>query len=90
MPYVVLERSFDPPVTADKVRAGVAAAGWCMDLHRVRRVESYLSADGRRMICLFEAPDAEAVRQVLAQFGSPYERVWSATVHEAAPEAPAS
>ena len=89
MPHIILERSFDPPITADKVRAGVAAVGWCLDLHRVRHVASYLSSDGRRMICLFEAPDAEAVRQVMGRLKAPYERVWSATVHEAAPDAAA-
>jgi len=33
------------------------------------------------MICEFEAPDAESVRQALRSAGTPYEKVWTADVY---------
>jgi hypothetical protein len=41
---------------------------------------SYVTRDGLRMICVFDAPDAEAVRQAARQLGLRYDGVWSATV----------
>jgi hypothetical protein len=54
-----------------------------MDLYDVRLLCSYLSADGCRTICVFQAPDAEAVRHANRQAGLAFERVWTATLHEA-------
>lgn len=53
---------------------------WCLKLHGVRHVVSYLTPDCRRMICVFEAPDAEAVRKTASQVGYTYDSVWTATV----------
>ena len=53
---------------------------WCLDAHGVRHVTSYLAPDGRRMICVFEAPDAEAIRRTAAQLGYQYDSIWTATV----------
>jgi hypothetical protein len=33
------------------------------------------------MVCEFEAPDAESVREALRAAGQPFDRVWPATVH---------
>jgi hypothetical protein len=41
---------------------------------------SYVTRDGLRMICVFDAPDAEAVRRAARQLGLRYDGVWSATV----------
>ena len=52
----------------------------CLTLHGVRHVVSYVAPDGRKMICVFEAPDAEAVRRTARQLGYRYDNVWAATV----------
>jgi hypothetical protein len=52
----------------------------CLTLHGVRHVVSYVAPDGQKMICVFEAPDAEAVRRTARQLGYVYDRVWLATV----------
>src|SRR5690606_4549242 len=36
------------------------------------------STDGRRVLCLYEAPDAEAVRSTQKQGGLPFDAVWAA------------
>jgi hypothetical protein len=52
----------------------------CLALHGVRHVVSYVAPDGCKMICVFEAPDAEAVRRNARQLGYRYDNVWAATV----------
>lgn len=54
-------------------------AGGCFKLHRVNWLKSYLSADGDRMLCWYQAPDAESVRIALRQLGSDMDAVWSGT-----------
>jgi hypothetical protein len=54
-------------------------AQWCLELHNVRFVQSFVSTDRRRMICMYEAPDAEAVRIVNMTSKNPFDRVWSAS-----------
>ncbi len=34
----------------------------------------------RRMICVFEAPDAESVRESLLKVGVQFDRVWTAQI----------
>jgi len=52
----------------------------CLSLHSVRHVASYVAPDGARMICIFEAPDCEAVRRAARKLGYRYDSVWPATV----------
>lgn len=80
MEFVVVERAFDPPLTEAEVRALAAEPG-CDDLHRVSLLRSYLSSDGRRVICVYRGPDAESVRRANRGNGLPFERAWTASVH---------
>jgi hypothetical protein len=88
MELIVLERRFDPPLRIDDIPAMGTRAAWCMEQHRVSYLTSLLSLDGRVLLCLFEAPDAEAVRDMLRQLDAPFERLWTATIH-APPSLPA-
>jgi len=56
----------------------------CRVQHRVRFLRTYFSADRRRMVCCYAAPDAESVRLAQRQAGVPFERVWPAALYEAA------
>jgi hypothetical protein len=82
MAIVVVERIFPEPVDLARLRAAVKDNQGCLDLHQVRYLRGYLSSDRLRMVCLFEAPDAESVRIANRQVGMPYERIWTATIHE--------
>jgi hypothetical protein len=55
-------------------------AAWCLEKHGVRFVASYFSADKTRMICVYEAPDAESVRTANRVSGVPFDRVWAGEV----------
>ena len=81
MTYVVLEREFPEPITPEQVPE-MAAGTQCLELYRVTPVCSYLMPDGKRMICVFQAPDAEALRSLSrANDFPPGSTVWSSTLH---------
>jgi hypothetical protein len=79
--HVISERSFVEPISFADIEAMAERASWCFDLHHVGYRRSFLSLDGRRMVCHFEAPDAESVRNALRQLDKPFERVWTASIH---------
>jgi hypothetical protein len=47
---------------------------------------SLLSSDRLRMLCVFEAPDAESVRESYTKAGGAFDRIWSA--HRTMPASP--
>jgi uncharacterized protein DUF4242 len=81
MENVVAERLLDEPMMADRLRTMHQQMRRCLEENRVSYVRTYLSADGRRMTCLFAAPDAESVRRVNQVSGIPALRVWTASLH---------
>jgi len=80
MEYVILERDFSEPLTPEQVRK-MASETQCLGLYRVKPVRSYLMPGGKRMVCVFQAPDAEALRAVARSNGFASAVVWSSTVH---------
>lgn len=74
---VLVGRSFDEPAAIEEIHAAEQASASCLVAHRVQRVRTYLSADRRRAISLYQAPDAESVRLALQAVGTPFERVWA-------------
>lgn len=79
---VIVERSFDQPSVFEELQAAEDAVAWCLQQHRVRFVRSYLSLDGRSMVCVYEAPDADSVRETQRIGKLPFSRVWGANVVE--------
>lgn len=79
MELVIVERTFETTEEGQEVFSGDTS---CFDLYQVKFLRSYISPDLKRVICLFEAPDAESVRLANRQAGKPFERVWTADVCE--------
>jgi Nickel responsive protein SCO4226-like len=77
VPSVLVERSFDAPVTLAAIQALGAGSAWCLATHRVRYSRTFFSADPRRMLCLYEAPDAESVRITQQEAAMPVAAAWS-------------
>ena len=77
MSVALVERSFPEPVAFEGFRGRGAS---CFELHRVRFLRAYFSRDRLRMICLFEAPDAESVRIAQEKSGMPFDAAWTARV----------
>ena len=80
MPYFIVERSFDPPLTRDDLDGIERRMASCLDLYNVRWIRSFWSADRGRMVCEYEAPDAASVRKVQDEAGANFDRVWSTDV----------
>jgi hypothetical protein len=81
MPFLILEKEFDPPLSAERHDAEAQLAEPCLDARGVRWIRSYLSTDRRRMICEFEAADAETVRDAFRSAGLAFVRVWAAEAY---------
>jgi Nickel responsive protein SCO4226-like len=77
VPNVVVERSFGAPVAFEKIRAMAVAAEWCLETHHVKYARTFFSADQKRMLCFYEAPDAESVRLAQRQGAMPVDAVWA-------------
>jgi hypothetical protein len=52
----------------------------CLELRAARWMRSYVTPDGRRAVCEFEAPDPESVREAFRSAGIPFDRAWAAQV----------
>jgi uncharacterized protein DUF4242 len=78
----------DPPVKVEDLAGMIQYAAGCFDLHNVDWKHSFLSADGRRMLCWYRAPDAESARLALRELGSNMHAVWSGKVTGEGAEAP--
>lgn len=76
MAYLVMERSFDEALTDADLERMNARVTPCLQEYGVRWVRSYLSSTRQRMICAFEAPDAESVRMAFRVSDVPLGHVW--------------
>ncbi len=78
MPHMIVEYTFDPPATDDELDRMAEQLDPCLEGRDVRFVQSFVSLDRKRRICVFEAPDAEVVREGYRTAGVKFERVWPA------------
>ena len=79
MTMIIIESTFDPPLSEDEFVEKVAEKVMpCLDERQARWITSYMATDGRRRVCVFEARDAESVRQAYRLSGVKFERVWAA------------
>jgi hypothetical protein len=90
MTTVVVERTFAEPVAFEDVQAVESRGAWCLEAHDVRFLKTYFSRDRRRMICLYEAPDAESVRLAERKAGVPFDDAWATGVIHHGGEEPLS
>jgi hypothetical protein len=81
MVHLIVEQTFETPLTDEEHgRIGQRLDG-CLEAYGARWMRSYLSTERRRMVCEFEAPDAEAVRVSYRSAGVAFDRVWTAEVY---------
>jgi Nickel responsive protein SCO4226-like len=77
VPNVLVARSFEQPVALESVQAIEDAGAWCLRAHHVKFARTFFSADRKRMLCLYEAPDAESVRLAQHEAAMPVDTVWA-------------
>lgn len=76
MQRFIVERTFSPPMSDQELAAVTARMAPCLELHAVRWIRTHLSEDRQRMVCEYEARDAESVRKVQREAQAPFDRVW--------------
>jgi hypothetical protein len=72
---VVAECRQHVPVDGASLMAEQHACVWCLDTFRVHPGPLVMSTDGRRILALFRAPDAEAVRMAYRHANLAFDRV---------------
>jgi hypothetical protein len=82
MTRLLLETEYDPPLDEQLHDRESERLDPCLQAHGARWIRSYLSRDRRRMICEFEADDAEGVRSAFRSAGVPFARAWVVDVFE--------
>jgi len=90
MARIVVERVFPDPVDIAALKIAARDPDGCLARHQALYLYGYLAPDRQRMICFFEAADAESVRIANRQTGMPFERAYTATVHEPPTVSPAA
>jgi hypothetical protein len=83
MARIVMEQRFEQPMSDQALSDFAKCLVPCLDIRNGTWARSYVSNDRRRVLCEFEAPDAESVRDALRSCGISFDRVWSAQVFDA-------
>jgi hypothetical protein len=85
MSIVVVERSFATLDACSEVVARARAIVACSLRQPVYLLRSLCARDGRHLLGIYDAPDADAVRVIQDQAALPYDRIWSARQLNVAP-----
>jgi hypothetical protein len=80
MPKIIVERTFEEAFTDGAIAKVMARMTACFETYNVTWVRSSLSADRKRMVCEYDAADAESVRMVQREAGASFDRAWAARV----------
>jgi hypothetical protein len=81
MTHLIVEQTFEAPLTDEEHGRIGQRLDECLAAYGAKWVRSYLATDRRRMVCAFEAPDAEAVRGSYRSAGVVFDRVWTAELY---------
>jgi hypothetical protein len=80
MPVVIVERTFQSPLSETDRQALVDRLTPCLDVYGVAWKRSILSTDRSRLMCEYVAADAESVRKAQREAHAPFDRVWVGTI----------
>ena len=79
MSIIVVERNFPSAPSDADLQAVAERLVPCMQTYNVTWKRSLLSADRLRMVCEYEAGDAESVRKVQREAAAHFDKAWVAT-----------
>ena len=82
MPRIIVERSFETPPSDADMAAVADRERPCLGIYNVQWKRSLLSIDRLRMVCEYEAADAETVRKVQREAHAQFDHIWGAQVIE--------
>jgi Protein of unknown function (DUF4242) len=76
MARIVVERSFSTPQSDADMKVVADRERPCLAIYDVTWKRSVVSADRLRMVCEYEAADAETVRKIQREAAAEFDRVW--------------
>jgi len=82
MTRIVVERSFETPQSDVDMKVVADRERPCLAAYDVTWKRSLISADRKRMVCEYEAADAETLRRIQREAGAQFDRVWVGDVVE--------
>jgi Protein of unknown function (DUF4242) len=82
MARIVVERSFETPQSDADMKVVADRERPCLAAYNVAWKRSLISADRKRMVCEYEAADAETMRRIQREAGAQFDRVWLGDVVE--------
>ena len=82
LPRIVVERSFDTPQSDADMKLVADRERPCLAAYQATWKRSLLSADRKRMVCEYEAADAETMRRIEHEAGARFDRIWVGDVIE--------
>ena len=82
MSRIIVDRNFDTPQSDSDMATVADRERPCLGIYNVQWKRSLLSTDRRRMVCEYEAADADTVRKVQREAQATFDRVWVADVIE--------
>ncbi len=82
MSRIIVERTFATPQSEADMAAVANRERPCLEVYAVAWRRSLLSEDRRRMVCEYEAADAETVRRVQREAEAQFDRIWAAELIE--------
>ena len=82
MPRYVVEREFPQPLTDEEMNETARKLDECLPAHNAVWKGSVVSIDRTRMICQFDAPGSEEVKNANRSAGAVFKRVWEAEPHD--------
>jgi hypothetical protein len=80
---VIVERQIPHDISEADWQRRAESGAWCMAIYRVALLESVVAPSHGRAVCVFIAPDAEAVRVANSQGGLQVSRAWPCDVWRA-------
>jgi hypothetical protein len=82
MSRIVVERNFETPQSDTDMQAVADRERPCLAAYKAEWKRSLISADRKRLVCEYEAADAETMRRIQREAGAQFDRVWVADVIE--------
>ena len=79
---IVVERSFDTPQSDADMSKVADRERPCLAAYQAAWKRSLLSSDRKRMICEYEAADAETMRRIQREAEAQFDRIWVGEVIE--------
>jgi hypothetical protein len=82
MSCIIVERNFETPQSDADMQAVADRERPCLAAYRATWKRSLISTDRKRMVCEYEAADAETMRRIQREAGAQFDRLWVGEVIE--------